>query len=124
MVHSISDGGGLCRTMDRLTKDMRGIRVERRRMAEEYNKLKSSSWGDEERISPSAWRPVPVCVVSRAASRIAIGVTTGGAHLTVAGVNKKQKEVPAENRITRRPLVTELPRQLGGALDLPEAPSG
>ena len=30
---------------------------------------------------------------------------------------------PAENRITRYPLVTEPPLQLGGTLDLPEAPS-
>ncbi|CAL8256191.1 unnamed protein product [Arctogadus glacialis] len=58
-------------------------------------------------------------VVSRAASRLARGVTTGGAHPTVAGGNKKRKEVPAENRITRHPLVTEPPLQLGGTL--PEA---
>ena len=64
-----------------------------------------------------------VCVVNKAASRVARGVTTGGAHLTVAGVNEKRKEVPAEDRITRRPLVTEPPLQLGGTLDLPEAPS-
>ena len=64
-----------------------------------------------------------VCVVSRVASRVARGVTTGGAHPTVARVNEKRKEVPAEKRITRRPLVSEPPLQLGGTLDLPEAPS-
>ncbi|CAL8324601.1 unnamed protein product [Boreogadus saida] len=64
-----------------------------------------------------------VCVVNKAASRVARGMTTGGAHPTVAGVNEKRKEVPAENRITRRPLVTEPPLQLGGTLDLTEAPS-
>ena len=47
MVHSISDGGGLHRNMDRLTEDM----VEMRRMAEENKKLKFSGWGDEGRLS-------------------------------------------------------------------------
>ncbi|CAL8361725.1 unnamed protein product [Arctogadus glacialis] len=122
-VHSISDGGGLYRNMDRLTEDMREIRVEMRRMAEENKKLKSSGWGDEGRLPQCVEARASVCVVNKAASRVAHGVTTGGAHPTVAGVNEKRKEVPAENRITRRPLVTEPPLQLGGTLDLPEAPS-
>lgn len=42
MVHSISEGGGLYSAMDRLTEDMRGMRVEMRRMAEENNRLKTS----------------------------------------------------------------------------------
>ncbi|CAL8402555.1 unnamed protein product [Gadus morhua 'NCC'] len=33
-----------------------------------------------------------VCVVNKAASRVAREMTTGGAHPTVAGVNEKRKE--------------------------------
>ena len=58
VVHSISDGGGLYRHMVKLTEDMREMRVEMRRMAEENKKLKFSGWGDEGRIAS----PVPVYV--------------------------------------------------------------
>ncbi|CAL8256025.1 unnamed protein product [Boreogadus saida] len=64
-----------------------------------------------------------VCVVNKAASCVARGVTTGGNHPTGAGVNEKRNEKRKENRITRCPLVTQPPLQLGGTLDLPEAPS-
>ncbi|XP_061765808.1 uncharacterized protein LOC133558442 [Nerophis ophidion] len=50
MVHSISDdGGGLYRTIDRLTADVREMRMEMKRMAEENTRLRFSYWKDEQR---------------------------------------------------------------------------
>lgn len=51
MVHSISDGGGLYRAMDRITEDMREMRMEMRRLAEENNRMRSRGWRDEWKTS-------------------------------------------------------------------------
>lgn len=52
MVHSISDVSGLYRAMDRLSEDMREMRMEMRQLAEENNQLRSSGWQDEWKTSP------------------------------------------------------------------------
>lgn len=46
-VHSITEGNGWHRAMDRLTEDMREMRMEMRRMAEENDRLRTSHWRNE-----------------------------------------------------------------------------
>lgn len=53
MVHSILDEGGAYKAIERLTEDMREMRLEMRRMTEENKRLRVNNWRDEWRtLSP------------------------------------------------------------------------
>lgn len=51
MVHSISEGGGAYKAIEKLSEDMREMRLEMRRMTEENKRLRVNSWRDEWRTS-------------------------------------------------------------------------
>ncbi len=51
MVHSISDGGGLYRAIQRLTEDMKEMRLEMKRMTEENKCWRPNGWADEWKTS-------------------------------------------------------------------------
>lgn len=53
LVHSISEGGDVYKTLQRLTEDMKEMRLEMRRMTEENKRQRSMCWADERR-TPSA----------------------------------------------------------------------
>lgn len=53
-VHSISDGGSVYRALDKLTDDMREMRMEMRKMAEENKRLRLSGWREECKSSPTS----------------------------------------------------------------------